>query len=454
MKIIQEPYILDILRLFDTIHEEAWLVGGSVRDMLMDREIHDYDITTSALPDTIVSLFSKAGYPLVFTGRKHGTITVMAQGNPVEITTYRTESIYKDHRTPSAVSFTRCLAEDLKRRDFTINAIAWHPERGYYDPYGGSNDIQNRVIRCVGDASQRMQEDALRILRALRFHCSLQFSIDPATIQAIQSNAAFLSYISRERIRDELCKLLMQDMPNTLQLLKDMHVLDEIFPGYCALTTLDQNNPWHIYDLFTHTDQALNHTVGYPLESKLAIILHDIGKPSCMTTDADGISHFYGHAMRSVTLAKQYLKDLAFDNKTIQTILTRIQYHDDHPQAKGSSMRRFVAKFNGDIEEAMRTLDVQLADDKAKNPVFAQKNINRIWACKQLLLQMKETETTWTLRDLAINGNDLLACGLSGKQIGSMLRELLDYVLQDPARNTKEQLLAYVQTHASINEEE
>lgn len=444
MKTINDPKILHILQLFSTIHKEAWLVGGCVRDMLMKRELHDYDITTNARPEEVIALFKNAGYRVIPTGLKHGTVTVLAEDEPVEITTYRTESSYIDHRSPKAVAYSTDIDEDLKRRDFTMNAIAWHPKHGFHDPFHGRADIEKNMIRCVGNASDRMQEDALRILRALRFYCTLHFSLEASTAQAVRSHAHLLSFISRERIREEFSRILLQDYPNTLLLLKDMQVLEEILPDYTKLMTFEQKNPWHIYDLFTHTDVALNHTANCTLACKLAVIFHDTGKPQCESRDKDGVAHYYGHAQKSVELAEAWMKQLKYDNKTIRSVLRKINYHDYNLVAKRSVLRRYLSKFDNDVEEALQAMDVQLADQLAKNPALAKDGVNTIQECRGLLLRMQHEEEQLSLRTLAVDGRDLLACGLQGKQIGTALHMLLDYAMQDPSRNTSEQLLAEI----------
>lgn len=448
MKTINDSHIQMVLQLFPTIHKEAWLVGGCVRDMLMERELHDYDITTDATPYEVMALFRKYGYRVIPSGLKHGTVTVLVQDEPVEITTYRTESAYTDHRSPKAVRFTSDLDEDLKRRDFTMNAIAWHPKRGFHDPYHGQADIARKIIRCVGNASERMQEDALRIFRALRFHCTLHFAIEEETAQAIRTHAHLLSYISRERIREEFNRILLQDYPDTLQLLKDMRVLDAIAAGYTRLMNKEQNNPWHIYDVFTHTDVALNHTAGMALEGKLAIIFHDVGKPACEASDADGISHYNGHAQKSVELAKHWLKELRYDNKTIHRVLRCIAYHDYNLTPKKSTLRRYLSKFDNQLPDALLALDVQLADQLAKNPELAANGVQLIRQCKELLLKMHAEEELLSLQTLAVNGRDMMDCGLRGKQIKTALHMLLDYAMQDPSRNTKEQLLEELKRNA------
>lgn len=445
MKTNLKPSILFFLDTLIEHGEEAWLVGGCVRDMLMNRPIHDYDITTSATPQRCQHLFEKAGCKVIPTGLKHGTLTIVHEGETVEITTYRIEGAYGNHRSPDAVAFTRSLKEDLQRRDFTMNAIAWHPRLGFRDPFEGRKDIEAGILRCVGDPVERFQEDALRILRAVRFQCTLRFTMEEATLAAIKAQASLLTYVSKERIREEWNRLLMQDYPNTLHLLHELGVLDEILPGYNErMLGYDQHNPWHIYDLFTHTDVALNHTVHYPLASKLAIVFHDIGKPQCQSEDAQGIWHFKKHALVSTDMAMDYMKQLKYDKATMEVVAKRILYHDYYVQPKRHILRKFLLKFDNDVEEACAALDVQAADDAAKNMDRAQEKIDILHAAKALLKQMDAQQDMVSLKTLALNGHDIAALGYQGKAIGEVLDACLHYVVEDPARNEKAQLLAFI----------
>lgn len=428
-------------------HYEAFLVGGCVRDMLMNRAIHDYDITTSAKPEELLQVFKGTPCKLIPTGIKHGTITILINQETVEVTTYRIEESYIQHRKPSSVTFTNNLLEDLKRRDFTMNAIAYDPIIGYIDPFSGRDDIKNRIIRCVGDAKERLSEDALRILRAIRFSFTLDFTLDSNCLLAIHALAPSLTHISKERIRSEFDKILLADHPHTLALLRSYGVLDQLFPGYSCIYEHPQPTPWHLYDIFTHTDVALTHTKAYPLESKLAIVFHDIGKPSKESFDAQGIAHYKQHALVSEKLARAYLKQLHYDNKTIDTVCTYILYHDYYVLPKRAVLRRFLSKFQNNVETALQVLDVQKADDLAKNPEKATEKVENIALCKAMILQMEAEKDMFSLKDLAINGHDLLSLGYQGKQIKDALQACYDLVLEQPSNNTKEALLRFLQSH-------
>lgn len=416
---------------------EAFLVGGYVRDMLMKREVHDYDITTSALPNMMIPWFQEARCHVILTGLKHGTITVIYQDEPFEITTYRSESGYLNHRSPEDVQFTKRIEEDLLRRDFTMNAIAYDPRHGIVDPYHGVEDINHACIRCVGEPIKRFEEDALRILRALRFRCTLNFTIEYNTWIAIQSLAHDLHYVSGERKRDELNRILMSNNEDTLQFLYDANVINELFEGYDELYNYQQMTPWHIFDVFRHSDTALNHTKHLPLTSKLAIIFHDIGKPACETFDDMGIAHYKGHAKVSVEKANVYLKKLHYDSSTIQRVLALIQYHDYYVTPRRNVLRRYVSKFNHDVDFALQALDVQIADNYAKNPERSLALIENVRQCKHMIQEMSEEEDFMTLKDLCINGHDVMKLGYKGKQVGVILHLFYEQVLDDPSRNTQ-----------------
>lgn len=433
--------ILNIFTILHAHHAEVFLVGGCIRDMLMQREVHDYDVTTSALPQDVTQYFQDAGYQVIPTGIQHGTVTVMMHGEPYEITTYRTEAGYQNYRSPSSVQFSSHILEDLQRRDFTINAIAYSIDGKLIDPYQGKDDIHNKMIRCVGLPNERFQEDALRILRALRFCATLDFSIEEHTWKAIQTNASLLRFISKERIREEFNKILLANKPNTLHFLREANVLCQILPGYDRIYDFPQHTPWHCYDLFQHTDVALNHTDQDPLICKLAIVLHDVGKVDCETFDEDGIAHYKKHALVSERFAYETLKLLTYDHQTIQHVCTLIHYHDYYITLKRSVIRRYLSKFNHNIPLALFALDVQLADDKAKNLALSSAKIDIIYEAKKLIMQMEKEQDLMCRKDLHITGHDIKALGYQGKQIGDILRLLYDEVLIDPSKNTKKKLL-------------
>ena len=410
MKKIHDPIVLEILELFSTIHESAWLVGGCVRDMILEKEIHDIDITTSAEPEVTMRLFQQHSYKVIPTGLKHGKVTVMKNNFSVEITTYRTEQSYIAHRAPESVSFTKSLTEDLKRRDFTMNAIAWHPIHGFQDPFHGQEDIKNKYIRCVGNADERLQEDALRILRAIRFHCTLYFSLDSSLYKAIKNNAHLLSYISKERIQSEFNRILLQDYPDTLLFLIQMNVMQHIWTNY-----LSDIQPTDINKI----NQIVNHTNSYPLESKLAILLHTFPESK----------------------AEVYLKELKYDKKTIRKTLMRIRYLSFSISKDTAVLRLFASFFHNDMEEILSCISIILAFRQA-----ASRNIDDILACKEELLRMYENKEFISMQDLVFNGNDLRQMfHLEGSAIREMLNKLYLYILENPTRNTKEQLSAFIE---------
>lgn len=450
MKIKLPDTILHILHILHIHQKEAFLVGGCVRDMLMNRPIHDYDIATNALPDETMDIFQKAGYKVLPTGKKYGTITVILQGEAIEITTYRIEQVYLHHRTPLDVHFTNNIKEDLKRRDFTMNAIAYHPSIGMIDPYHGNDDIQQQMICCVGDPKQRFEEDALRILRALRFQATLHFAIEKHTREAIRATAHNLTFISKERIRDEFTKILMGNMNYTLQTLHTYGVLSYILPGYETIYHHAQANPWHLYDVFTHTDIALNYTQGKSLACKLAIVFHDIGKPEKETFDENGIAHYKRHAEVSSKKALMYMRDLKFDMDMINRVQILILYHDFYITENKAVLRRYLTKFHNIIDFAVEGLDVQLADDMAKNLQLSQDKIHTIQRCIPILKNIASEETLPSLKNLCINGNDLMQLGMQGKTIGNALQDALQCIIDDPKNNQKDTILQFIKQKYKI----
>ncbi|MEG0527792.1 MAG: HD domain-containing protein [Longicatena sp.] len=438
-------FVISILEFLRSYNAQAFLVGGCVRDMLMQRDLHDYDIATSAKAENMLSWFSQAGYKALPTGIKHGTITVLLDEEPVEITTYRIDQSYQNHRSPDQVVFTAHIEDDLKRRDFTMNAIAFHPKIGIIDPHHGQEDIRQGIVRCVGDPMVRFEEDALRMLRALRFSSQLRFEIESNTWNAIQVHHQDLKYVSKERISDEFNKILMASKVNTLRMLRDANILLEIIPDYASLYDYKQPTKWHIYDVFTHTDVALNHTTEDSLYVKLAIVFHDIGKPLCCTIDEQGSAHYKGHALQSQRIAQHYLKELHYDNATIQRVCDLILYHDYYVKPTRKVLRKYLSKFSNDVGLAFEALDVQIADNHGKNPELAQALIDNVLECKAMISLMEEEKDILHKKDLALNGHDVMRLGYTGKEIGEVLSMLYEWVLEDPTWNTKEALLKRLQ---------
>lgn len=435
-----------VLRRLNQAGYEAFLVGGCVRDFLLGKAAHDYDITTNAVPNEIERVFD-GRCRILKTGERHGTLTLLVQKQAIEVTTYRIEGAYRDHRSPSAVVFTQELQADLSRRDFTINAMAAHPKLGIIDPFGGQRDLRKGIVRCVGQATARLEEDALRILRAVRFACTLQFRLDSALEDSIRQKAPLLAYISQERIRDEWVRILLSEQPDLLTLLDQINILPYTVPELLVLRDFPQHTPWHLYDVFQHTDIALNHSRGFSLPQKLALLFHDCGKPQTKTCDADGIDHFKGHPAVSAQIAEQALHRLRFDKQTIRAVSLMIQYHDYRILPQEKSLRRFLAKLDFDYDLAKAVLQIQLADNQAKNPKLALPKNEGILQALALLQQMRKCQVRLTRRELAINGNDLKALSLQGKEIGDLLQMLLAHVIEQPQDNQKEILLALARAY-------
>lgn len=450
MELYLPKHIKQVINILNQAGYEAFAVGGCVRDQIMKRMVHDYDITSSATPKQMMHLFEGI-FPIIPTGLTHGTITLIVNHEAVEITTFRIDKEYVNHRIPQQVEFTPSLLEDLKRRDFTINAIAYHPDVGIIDPFHGILDIQNKIVRCVGDAMQRFDEDALRMMRALRFAHTLHFNLEDNTHLAILKLHHLLSFVSKERIREEFSKILMSDEKDLLIFMQEVSLLEEVLPEMLQMIDFDQNNPWHIYDLFHHTQCALNHSDHYPLSAKLSILLHDIGKCETKTTDEKGISHFFGHAQRSAEIAYDILKRLTYDCKTIHRCCTIITYHDYQLSDDERIIKRFLRKLNDDFDLAKEIIFVQIADDSAKNPIFAQEKIAMLTNALEILENLQRTHSYISLKDLAVDGNDLIEAGYQGKEIGIILHNMLEYVIDQPQNNTKEYLLQHIWDYTSKN---
>lgn len=429
-----------IIRLLNQHHFEAFLVGGCVRDHLLHKQIHDYDIATSALPSCVMEIFAPV-CKIIPTGIRHGTVTLLTDGMEIEVTTYRIEQNYINHRTPSAVSFTDDLIQDLSRRDFTINAMAAHPDLGIIDPFGGQQDIKKGIIRTVGDPAVRMEEDALRLLRAFRFYCSLGFKLDKELRSVIRQKAGLLAFISKERVRSELNRILCSPKKQLLHEMLKLQLLPHIFPQLLPLIHLQQETPWHLYDVFDHTDHALDQALGQPLVQRLALIYHDCGKAFTKTYDQHHTAHFKGHAQQSAQIAETALRALTYDNKTIRHVCAIILLHDERLKPQEAALRRFLLKTDFDYQLAYDVLQVQICDNLAKNTKKTKAEIDGIKRSVQMIEEMEQNSFSLTLKELAVNGNDLKALGLQGKQIRDMLAFLLDHVIEQPKDNEKNILI-------------
>lgn len=426
---------------------EAYAVGGCVRDSILGRKPEDWDITTSAQPEQVKALFFRT----IDTGIQHGTVTIMLDKEGFEVTTYRIDGEYEDSRHPKNIEFTSNLEEDLKRRDFTINAMAYNSTDGLVDIFEGIEDLNKKIIRCVGNPKDRFAEDALRILRAVRFAGQLGFSIDEKTKEAIVELAPTLKNISAERIRTELDKLLMARHPELIKVASETGICKVVLPELDKMFAQEQNNPHHIYNVGDHSIHAVmtlneeyknSQEYDKKLHSILAwtMLLHDVGKPECYTEDEKGIGHFYGHDRKSVEIARKILKRLRFDNYTIDTAARLIKWHDYTFGTKEASMRKAVNKIGTDIMELL--FIVQRMDILAQNPDTHAKKLERLEEAKKLYARIREKEQCLSLKEMAVNGRDLMEAGFEkGKHLGEILEFLLGEVLEDPALNEKETLI-------------
>ena len=428
-------HILDTLNHYGY---EAYVVGGCVRDCLMGREAHDWDITTDAVPNTIKKLF-KNTYD---TGIQHGTITVRIKEETFEVTTYRIEGKYQDARRPSSIHFSKEITKDLERRDFTMNAIAFHPKEGFIDPFEGMLDIGIKRIRCVGDAKERFQEDALRMLRAVRFSSQLDFDIDPHALEAIKTHGQLIQKISAERIREEMNKMLLSCHVNKIKILEETGLLNDIMPEFMRCFETPQHHSYHVYDVGTHALVAVQE-VPKELVLRWVMLLHDLGKPVSKTTDEKGIDHFYNHARYSVDIAQKILRRLKFDNKSTQKILHLIKWHDRPVALIAKAIRRAVRDIGQD--NFVDFLYVKEADIRAQNPAYLEPRLEDLKKVHALFEEIRAQGQCMTVKQLAIDGKDLIAYGIpEGKMIGDILNKLLDIVIENPSYNNKETLLSYV----------
>lgn len=436
--VIQLPehvkYIIDTL---ETAGYEAYAVGGCVRDTLLKRIPGDWDITTSATPQQVKAEFRRT----VDTGIAHGTVTVMLDKCGYEVTTYRIDGEYEDARHPKEVIYTANLLEDLKRRDFTINAMAYNDTNGLVDAFNGIGDLKKGIIRCVGEPKERFGEDALRMLRAVRFAAQLGFSIDTATKEAITALAPTLSKVSAERIQVELVKLLTSANPQEVRTLYETGISKVILPEWNAMMETPQNNPHHCCSVGEHTIETLKHTRPDRI-LRLSAFLHDIAKPDCRTTDANGIDHFYGHPEAGAVKAKEVLRGLKFDNAAIDAVRALVWGHDVNPALTDKSVRRTVRTIGATCYPMM--FELKRADILAQSVYKRTEKLEALMQYEKLYREIMDRQDCLSLKELAVNGRDLMELGIKqGKDIGRILNALLDIVVDDPQKNTKEYLTGY-----------
>lgn len=414
---------------------EAYVVGGCVRDSLLHRMPDDWDITTSAKPEDTKRIFRRT----VDTGIQHGTVTVMVDRTGYEVTTYRIDGEYADGRHPEHVTFIASLLEDLKRRDFTINAMAYSPAEGLVDEFDGIGDINRRVIRAVGNPVQRFTEDALRMMRAIRFSAQLDYRIDEDTREGIRLLAPNLQKVSAERIRVELEKLLLSEHPEELKEAYELGLLRQFLPELSECMECGQNNPHHCLSVGDHILCAVK-AARRDKVLRLALLLHDIAKPQVKTTDENGIDHFHGHAVRSAALADRILRDLKYDNQTREAAVRLIAWHDCNLGDSLPEIRKSISELGE--EWFLPLLEVKTSDVEAQSDYQRDEKLGKIEYWRNAFEEIRRAGDCLSLKDLAVSGKDLIAAGAApGKEIGRILHEMLEEVLREPAHNTREYLL-------------
>ncbi len=426
--------ILYILDRLEQAGYEAYIVGGCVRDSLMGAQPHDFDITTSALPEETQAVF--ADLRVIETGLKHGTVTVLYEGEPIEITTYRIDGEYADGRHPDEVRFTRSLAEDVARRDFTMNGIAYSPKHGLFDHFDGAEDIRRGIIRCIGDPDKRFGEDALRIMRALRFSAVLGFEIEQTTAECIRRNKSLLHKVSAERIFAELCKLLCGG--NVGAVLRDFSdVIAEIIPELASCMGYEQHSRYHAYALYEHIVRAVE---SCPPEAgiRLAMLFHDIGKPLTQSADDSGEWHFYGHAEKSAELAEEIMRRFRTSNALRERVCTIIRYHGFVPEKTERFIRKRLAKHG--LEMFRDIMLAHIADDNAKAE-FTKERIPEWREIMRMAEEISERQPCLSTRELAVGGRDIMQLIPPSPRIGETLKYLLDGVVDGRFKNEPAELL-------------
>lgn len=428
----------DAEKIINTLEKngyEAYAAGGAVRDLIMGRVPHDYDIATNALPSDIKRIFKRT----IDTGLKHGTVTVVEKGIGYEVTTFRSDSTYTDGRHPDSVKFVTDIKTDCERRDFTINAMQYSPKRGLFDFFDGRGDIERRVIRCVGDPKKRFKEDALRMLRAVRFSAVLDFTIDDEVKTAIKQCAVLIKKVSSERILEELNKILLSQNPDYISLLHELGLLKYIIPELDVCFGEPQKNKYHIYDVGTHIMETVK--LSKPdLILRWAALLHDVGKPCCSSTDSNGIIHFYGHHRESRRITVDVLHRLRMDNDSIRDISLLVENHDVRVEAAYPSVKRMMSRIGAELFEKLMLL--QTADNSAKNKKYLPEKLKRINGAEEIYKNVLADRQPYLVSQLAVNGRDVLKQGVGqGHRVGDILKILLEEVIIEPELNSRDYLL-------------
>ena len=437
MKIKVPTPVQTIINKLTQAGHEAYAVGGCIRDSITGATPNDWDICTSALPETVEKIFD--GFHIIETGLQHGTVTLMIDHVGYEITTYRTEGTYSDRRKPDYVEFVTDLKEDVKRRDFTINAMAYNDENGLQDYFGGIDDLNKHIIRCVGDANERFNEDALRILRAMRFAATFDFEIAPQTAKAMHDNKSLLSYISKERISVELMKLLTGDGASRI-LREFSDILCEVIPEIKPCIGFEQNSPHHTMDVWEHTLSSIDHADRDSV-IRLTMLLHDTGKPHTYTEE-NGRGHFYGHEEAGAKIAQTVIKRLKMSNDILDAVTTLIRYHDSLHSIKEKGIKRLLNKIG--MEKARILVRVAYADMMAHAQNTIDKGKPQLEYVISVLDKIEKNSECYKVADLAIGGKELMALGYSGREIGEKLNFLLEAVIDGKVDNHAEGLIEYL----------
>lgn len=439
----------DVLEIMSVIKEygaTSYVVGGCVRDSILGREPHDWDICTPALACELLVEFEEKGYRVIPTGLQHGTITVHLNGNNYEITTFRKDGKYSDGRHPDSVEFTSDLTYDLERRDFTMNAIAYNPKEGLVDPYCGYEDIKDRRIRCVGNPNDRFQEDGLRILRALRFALQLNFFIDGLTEKSMVDNKELINNISIERINAEFIKMIDAEYISSFMLYSYNRIISEFIPEIVPMVGFKQHNPYHYLDVFAHSCQVLTICRIYnaDLITKLAAFFHDIGKPHCYQDDKNGIRHFKGHGKISADMTDAIMRRLKFDNDTRDKVVQLVYYHDATFEVGKKYVRRWLNKIG--IDQFKRLLVLRRADIMGQSKYYREERIQKLDTVKDCLEEVLKEKPAFSVKDLEIDGKDVMKYMLMDEcpEVGYWLKHILKQVIDGHLQNNREDLIYYM----------
>lgn len=430
-----------IIQELEKCGHEAYMVGGCVRDSVLGRKSHDYDICTSATPDEILQAFPYE--EIIPTGLQHGTVTILINKEAFEVTTYRIDGDYSDNRRPDNVTFTKNLVEDLRRRDFTINAMAYNPKTGLIDPFNGMEDIKYKKIRCVGSAEDRFNEDALRILRAIRFEAQLKFAGFPETMFEIERQYEKLKNISIERISSEFCKIVASEQ-FCVELVLYPNVFSLFIPELKDLIGFQQNNPYHAHDVFDHTVHAIEKCESDDLVVRLAVFFHDFGKPHSYQDGEDGIRHFKGHGKVSAEITDSIMKRLRFDNETRNNVVELVYYHDATFDVGKKYVKRWLNKIGE--KQFRRLLEVRKADIKGQKSDYEKSRIDKVNNIENILDEILQEQECFSLKDLAVNGNDVKKTMnlKEGKDVGYCLNEILKRVIDGELNNNRDDLIYWM----------